>query len=83
MEEVELLDEEESGENEASVTSMDFGVPDAEGRQEESVVIRHDDFVEVDRTEDLTDKALKDKKVSEVLIVYVTEVTCFAKTLSS
>lgn len=65
------MDEEEREENDASVTSMDLGVPEMEGSQEESVVIRHEDFVEVDRSEDLTEKALKEKKVTQVLIVNV------------
>lgn len=65
------MDEEEWEENDASVAVMDFGVPETGGSQEESVVIRHEDFVEVDRTEDLTEKALKDKKVTRVLIVCV------------
>lgn len=70
-EEVELLDEEEREENEVSVASMDLGLPETEGSQEESVVIRHEDFVEVDRTEDLAEKALEDKKVTQVLVAYV------------
>lgn len=65
------MDEEEREENDASVTSVDLGVPEMEGSQEESVVIRHEDFVEVDRSEDLTEKALKEKKVTQVLIVNV------------
>lgn len=59
---------------------MDLGVPQAEGSQEQSVVIRHEDFVEVDRTEDLTKKMLKDKKVTQVFIVYITDIICLAKT---
>lgn len=81
-EEVQLSDEEEWDENEASVASMDLAVPETEGSQEQSVVIRHEDFVEVDRTEDLTKKTLQDKKVTKVLIVYVPEVICLAKTFS-
>lgn len=65
------MDEEEGEGNEAAVASMDLGVLEMEGSQEESVVVRHEDFVEVDRTEDLAEKALKDKKVTQVLIVYV------------
>lgn len=69
-EEVRLLDEEEREENEASVTSMVLGVPETEGSQEESVVIRHEDFVEIDNTKD-KELELKDKKVTNLLIVYV------------
>ena len=70
-EEVELLDEEELEKNDASLTSMDLGVPETEGTQEESVVIRHEDFVELDRAENLTKKELRDKKVTQVLFVCV------------
>lgn len=70
-EEVRLLEEEEREENEASVTSMVLGVPETEDSQEESVVIRHEDFVEIDNTEDMTELELKDKKVTNLLIVYV------------
>lgn len=48
---------------------MDLAVPEMEEGQEESVVVRHEDFMEVDRTEDLNEKALKDKKVSQLLFV--------------
>lgn len=70
-EEVSLLDEEEREEKEASVTSMVLGVPDTEGSQGESVVIRREDFVQIDNTEDMTELELKDKKVTNLSIVYV------------
>ncbi|XP_056913598.1 telomerase protein component 1 isoform X2 [Takifugu flavidus] len=41
---------------------MELGVPETEGSQRESVVIRHKDFVEIDRREDMTEMELKDKK---------------------
>lgn len=50
--------------------SMELGVPETEGIQQESVVIRHKDFVEIDRREDMTEMELKDKKVTNLLIVY-------------
>lgn len=64
-EEVELLNEEEREENEASVTEMDFGLPETESSHEESEVVRDDAFVEADRTEDATEKLLKDRKVKK------------------
>lgn len=70
-EEVSLLDEEEQEENEASVTSVVLGVPETEGSQGESVVIRHEDFVEIDNTEGMTELELKDKKVTNLSIVYL------------
>lgn len=50
--------------------SMELGVPETERIQRESVVIRHEDFVEIDRREDMTEMELKDKKVTNLLIVY-------------
>lgn len=63
------MDEGDHDEREASVISMELGVPETEGIQRESVVIRHEDFVEIDR-EDMTEMELKDKKVTNLLIVY-------------
>lgn len=64
------MDEGDNEEREASVISMELGVPETEGSQRESVVIRHKDFVEIDRREDMTEMELKDKKVTNLLIVY-------------
>lgn len=63
------MNEGDREEREASVISMELGVPETEGIQQESVVIRHEDFVEIDK-EDMTEMELKDKKVTNLLIVY-------------
>lgn len=64
------MNEGDHEEREASVISMELGVPETEGIQQESVVIRHEDFVEIDK-EDMTEMELKDKKVTNLLIVYL------------
>lgn len=64
------MDEGDHEEREASVISMDLVVPETEGIQRASMVIRHKDFVEIDRREDRTEMELKDKKVTNLLIVY-------------
>lgn len=70
------MDEGDNEEREASVISMELGVPETEGIQRESVVIRHEDFVETDR-EDMTEMELKDKKVRNLLIVYFSKKNCY------
>lgn len=64
------MDEGDHEEREASVISMELGVPETEGIHRESVVIRHEDFVEIDRREDMTEMELNDKKVTNLLILY-------------
>lgn len=70
-------------EREASVISMELCVPETGGIQRESVVIRHEDFVEIDGKEDMTEMELKDKKVTNLLIVYFQlffrYIICFAR----
>lgn len=77
------MDEGAHKEREASVISMELGVPETEGIQRESVVIGHEDFVEIDRTEDMTEIELKDKKVTDLLIVYFHTFFCYISNMVS